>query len=83
MIKVDIGDLCTHCSRDTSFGSGLFVDRTPSSTDGRVLLQDTLGDLNDESEYVVDTTMMDNAPFVSVEGYMCRECQHDKIQLGL
>ena len=75
MIKVDIGNLCTHCSRDTSFGSGLFVDRIPSSTDGRVLLQDMLGSPNDESEYVVHATTMDNAPFVSVEGYMCHECQ--------
>ena len=90
MIKVDIGNLCTHCGRDTSFASGLFADRIPScaicsSADGRLLLQDMLtklffietvpGDLNDESEYVVHATTMDNAPFVSVEGYMCPECQ--------
>ena len=30
---VDIGDLCTHCHRDTSFGSGLFVNRIPSMTE--------------------------------------------------
>ena len=30
---IDIGDLCTHCGQDTSFGSGLFVNRIPSSTD--------------------------------------------------
>lgn len=30
---VDIGDLCTHCHRDTSFGSGLFVNRIPSGTE--------------------------------------------------
>lgn len=29
----DIGDLCTHCHRDTSFGSGLFVNRIPSGTE--------------------------------------------------
>ena len=75
MITVDIRDLCTHCGRDTSLGSGLFVDRMPSSADGRLLLQDMLGSPNDESAYVVDATMMDNAPFVSVEGYMCHECQ--------
>ena len=30
----DIGNLCTHCSRDTSFasGNGLFVNRIPSDT---------------------------------------------------
>jgi len=34
----DIGDLCTHCGRDTSFGSGngLFVNRIGSDT-GEVL----------------------------------------------
>ena len=25
----DIGNLCVHCRRDTSFGSGLFVNRYP------------------------------------------------------
>ena len=29
----DIGNLCTHCHRDTSFGSGLFVNRVPSETE--------------------------------------------------
>jgi hypothetical protein len=57
VIKVDIGNLCTHCSRDTSFGSGLFVDRIPSGADGRLLLANNTG--------------LD----VSVEGYMCHECQ--------
>lgn len=66
MIKVDIGDLCTHCGRDTSLGSGLFVGRIPSGreqvairlyADGRVLLDAT------------------DAPGVAVEGYMCHECQ--------
>ena len=29
-MKVDIGNLCTTCGRDTTFGSGLFVNRIPS-----------------------------------------------------
>ena len=29
----NIGDLCTNCHRDTSFGSGLFVNRVPSCTE--------------------------------------------------
>ena len=65
MINVDIGDLCTHCGRDTSFGSGLFVDRIPSSGDGELFLADTT--LNPEGpDVTVD---------VGVEGYMCHECQ--------
>jgi|TARA_R100000750_G_scaffold46782_1_gene31713 hypothetical protein len=32
----DIGNLCTDCHRDTSFGSGLFVNRIPSGTETEV-----------------------------------------------
>ena len=37
-MKIDIGDLCTYCGKDTSFGSGLFVNRIPSGTDGKLIL---------------------------------------------
>jgi len=30
---IDIGNNCTHCGEDTSFGSGRFVNRIPSTTD--------------------------------------------------
>ena len=30
---IDIGNLCTHCHKDTSFGSGRFVNRIPSETE--------------------------------------------------
>ena len=30
---IDFGDKCTECERDTSFGSGLFVNRIPSQMD--------------------------------------------------
>ena len=32
-MNIDIGNECTECRRDTSFGNGLFVNRIPSSTD--------------------------------------------------
>ena len=32
-MTTDIGNECTDCRRDTSFGSGLFVNRIPSGTD--------------------------------------------------
>ena len=32
----DIGNLCTDCRRDTSFGSGLFVNRIPCMTEDEV-----------------------------------------------
>jgi|TARA_R110000772_G_scaffold217460_1_gene327902 hypothetical protein len=28
---IDIGDSCTHCGDDTSYGSGKFVNRIPST----------------------------------------------------
>ena len=33
MTRIDIGSLCTQCNKDTSFGSGRFVNRIPSETD--------------------------------------------------
>ena len=42
---IDFGDKCTECEKDTSFGSGLFVNRIPStmeheSPDGEFELRD-------------------------------------------
>ena len=63
MITVDIGDLCTHCGRNTSAWSGdgppLFVNRIPSDADGTLILA---GGKDLEIP-------------VTVEGYMCEECQ--------
>ena len=58
-MKIDIGDLCTHCGRETSLGTSLFVNRIPSRTNGTLELK-----LN---EYV--------SLEVEVDGYMCPECQ--------
>ena len=66
-MKIYIGDLCTHCGRDTSFGSVdengekllLYVNRIPSDTDGTLTLQD--GSIS-----------------VEVVGYMCPDCQCDE-----
>ena len=63
-MKVDIGNLCTTCGRDTSFGSVdengeellLFVNRIPSDSVGTLTLED--GSIS-----------------VNVEGYMCPDCQ--------
>ena len=66
-ITVDIGDLCTHCGRDTSFGAVddngeqllLFVNRIPSGADGMLVL--------DGGE--------DKTISVRITGYMCVDCQ--------
>lgn len=62
-MTLDIGDLCTNCGRDTSFGTGLFVNRIPSSADARV----TLG----------WQTFNEDGPTVhfQVDGYLCPVCQ--------
>ena len=62
-ITIDIGNLCTHCGRDTAFESGadevLFVNRIPSDADGKLLLSGG-----------------DDVPIdVMIRGYMCVECQ--------
>ena len=52
-ITVDIGDLCTHCGRDTSFGAVddngeqllLFVNRIPSGADGKLALSNIIDEL--------------------------------------
>ena len=94
-MKVDIGfvdteisNLCIHCGRDTSFGSGLFADRIPiccaicSSADGRLLLQDMLTKLffietvPSALEVVTGTTpSRSNPSYYGGKGYMCPECQ--------
>ena len=33
-MTIDIGNECVECRNDTSFGSGLFVNRIPSITEG-------------------------------------------------
>ena len=60
-MEINIGDLCTHCGRDTSLESGelLFVNRIPSGTDGTLILAG-----GDEVKVEVEVT-----------GYMCADCQ--------
>ena len=59
-LKLDIGDLCTHCGRDTAFeaGNGLFVNRIPCGADGRIEL-----------------TLTDTPLIVELDGYLCPDCQ--------
>jgi hypothetical protein len=61
-MEINIKDLCTYCGRDTSFNSGLFVNRIPSGTDGRLILAGG-------NDATIDVTL---------DGWMCSECQlHD------
>lgn len=63
-MEINIGDMCTHCFRDTRFNAVddegnkllLFVNRIPSVADATLVLQ---GESHD----------------ISVDGYQCSECQ--------
>ena len=60
IISIDIGELCTHCGKDTAFNSGelLRVNRISSEADAALTLS-ACGVI---------------IPAV-VQGYMCAECQ--------
>ena len=63
VMRIDIGNLCTNCGRDTSFGTGLFVNRIPSGAGGRLVLG--------WQTYHEDGVVIE----VEVDGYLCPECQ--------
>ncbi len=59
-IRVDIGELCTHCFEDTSFsaGNGKRVNRIPSDADAKIVSDNT-----------------ENTIHITISGYMCPECR--------
>ena len=70
MITVDLGDLCTHCGRNTAFSPDpphLFVNRIPSGADGTLILAGGK-DLEIGEGLTVDIP-------ITVEGFMCVDCQ--------
>ena len=76
MIKIiDIGDLCTHCGRDTSFGNGLFVNRIPSGSDAKLMLPNLIDEATSTEEEIDGNLLVANMIDVTVNGYMCAECQ--------
>ena len=68
-LKIDIGNRCTHCGVDTSFGAGngMFVNRRPSSAAAELELQN--------SDAAREVGIKRLLPTVTVEGYMCPDCQ--------
>jgi len=71
---LDIGDLCTHCGRDTSPGSGLWVDRIPSCRDVSSFSLDMLDGDIDISGWDSDLRKTNLVNYDLVDGYLCREC---------
>ena len=55
---MDIGNRCVNCGKDTSFGSGLFVNRIPADADYHSEYNGAI--VFSEGEYR--------------EGYLCSEC---------
>ena len=60
-ITVDIGDLCTHCGKDTAFGSGdlVWVDRCPSDYDAKLVFADKEFDVTIQGYLCVSCRSMD------------------------
>ena len=75
-MKVDIGELCTHCGIDTSFkaNNGMFVNRIPSGANGKLLLQRGQEYLEEASD-IDGNLLLDTLIDVEVDGYMCPDCQ--------
>jgi len=73
VITVNIGDRCTHCGRDTSFGSVddngkkllLFVNRIPSGADGMLV-------------FANGVTAEESGTIVTLEVWMCADCQREE-----
>ena len=61
-LRIDMGNRCTHCGVDTSFGAGngMFVNRIPSTA---------------EATLVLSLYCSSDASTVTVDGYMCPDCQ--------
>lgn len=53
-MAINIGEMCTHCGRDTSAGSGLYVNRIPSSGDWTVLVGDENFEVNVDGYMCID-----------------------------
>ena len=66
-ITVDIGELCTHCFKDTSFSAknGKRVNRIPSDADAKIVSDN---ELFDEEGNLIEIR-------ITIQGYMCPECR--------
>jgi hypothetical protein len=73
-VTLDIGDLCTHCGRDTGAGSGLWVDRIPSCRDVSSFSSDMLDGYINISGWDSDLRKTNLVGYDLVDGYLCREC---------
>ena len=91
-ITVNIGNRCTLCGRNTSFGAVddngeqllLFVNRIPSGADGKLALSNIIDELTSMATEIdgnlltnwITVTLLPNLLIdVTVEGYMCADCQ--------
>ena len=64
-ITVDIGELCTHCFEDTSFGSGKRFNRIPSGSDAKIML--------DTQTFDKEGNLIEIP--INIDGWLCAECR--------
>ena len=82
-ITVNIGNRCTLCGRNTSFGAVddngekllLFVNRIPSGADGKLALSNIIDEITSMSTEIDGNLLANLLIDVTVEGYMCADCQ--------
>jgi hypothetical protein len=72
-IEINIGDLCTHCGRDTS--ESMFVNRIPSGADGTLVLAG-----GDEVKVEVEVTGYMCADCQKVQ---CDECYKEVLDYNI
>lgn len=66
---IDVGSMCVDCGKDTSVGSGLFVDRIPS---------DKIWSINDLFEIEVDGYLCRDCQLID-----CGKCGSDVLYYSL
>lgn len=72
-IAINIGDLCTHCGRDTS--ESMFVNRIPSGADGTLTLA---------GGFVVDIEVTINGYMcVDCQKVQCDECYKEVLDYNI
>ena len=86
---IDHGNVCIECERDTSFGTGLFVNRIPASTDHE-LDDGTFASCNGYMCWECQQVECEQCPignltldYQIVDGtILCPDCLNDQIAVG-
>ena len=76
----NIGQCCISCKKDTSFGTGLFVNRIPAENDkydGYLCFECQCEECDQCKELTADNMFNDDGD------YLCEDCHIDQVNKGL